>query len=298
MTGVAAGAVYDRGYRAYDGPRRGRAGARRALYLASVRRALGIRRPWRQKVFPWLLLAVTAVPAAVNVGVGYVTRDTPLEGFEFLTYREYVGVSTALLLFVALTAPDIICPDRRYRMLALVFSRPLTGLDYAAAKVGAIASITFVFGLLPQALLFVGQMLVSDESLTYLREHADVLWKAPASVAVLTFFLSIVGVAVASLTTRRVIAAAVFLGGLLVCGAVSAVLVGAEPAVAEPSAAELLDVLTLPLKLRDVIFLGRVSDDTALSGVPGAGWLALAAYLAVVAVAAGVLWARYRRVDA
>ena len=47
-----------------------------ALWRASVRRALGIRRSWRQKLFPWLLLAVVSVPAIVNVGIAYVTRDT------------------------------------------------------------------------------------------------------------------------------------------------------------------------------------------------------------------------------
>ena len=44
------GAVYDRGYRPYDGPRGGRNAARAALYRASIRRALGLRRSWRQKV--------------------------------------------------------------------------------------------------------------------------------------------------------------------------------------------------------------------------------------------------------
>ena len=39
-----------------------------ALYLASIRRALGIRRSWRQKVFPWVLLAIATVPAIINVG--------------------------------------------------------------------------------------------------------------------------------------------------------------------------------------------------------------------------------------
>jgi hypothetical protein len=38
------GAVYDRGYRPYDGERGGRGAARAALFRASVRRALGIRR--------------------------------------------------------------------------------------------------------------------------------------------------------------------------------------------------------------------------------------------------------------
>ena len=122
------GAVYDRGYRPYDGDRAAAGGASRwALWRVSVRRALGLRRSWRQKVFPWSLLAIATIPAIVNVGVGYLTRDSPFEGFEFITYREYVGVSTTLLLFVALTAPDVICPDRRNRVLPLIFARPLDG---------------------------------------------------------------------------------------------------------------------------------------------------------------------------
>mgnify|MGYP006201562501 CR=1 FL=1 len=51
------GAVYDRGYRPYDGPRGGRRAATMALFRTSLRRAIGLRRPWRQKVAPAVLLA-------------------------------------------------------------------------------------------------------------------------------------------------------------------------------------------------------------------------------------------------
>ncbi|MGH9036761.1 MAG: ABC transporter permease, partial [Acidimicrobiia bacterium] len=104
------GAVYDRGYRPYEGPRGGRRAAALALFRASVRRAVGLRRSWRQKFLPFSLLAVVSIPAAVNVGIGFATRTSPLEGFEFFTYRDYVGVSSSLLLFVAVCAPDVICP--------------------------------------------------------------------------------------------------------------------------------------------------------------------------------------------
>ena len=57
------GAVYDRGYRPYDGPRGRRGAATLALYKASMRRALGLRRPWRQKVAPFVLLGVVTIPA-------------------------------------------------------------------------------------------------------------------------------------------------------------------------------------------------------------------------------------------
>ena len=115
VVGGGQGAVYDRGYRPYDGPRGRRGAATFALYKASIRRALGLRRSWRQKVAPFVLLGVVTIPAVVNVGIGYVTRNQQFlrDRIEIITYRQYVGVSSALLLLVALVAPDVICPDRR-----------------------------------------------------------------------------------------------------------------------------------------------------------------------------------------
>src|SRR5919108_3577782 len=211
--GAARGAVYDRGYRPYDGPLGGRRAAVLALYKASIRRAIGLRRTWRQKVLPFGLLAVVCIPAAVNVGIGYATRNSPLEGFSFFTYREYVGVSSALLLFVAVCAPDVVCPERRQRVLPLIFARPLTGTDYALAKFGAIFSLVFAFAFLPQVLLFVGQTLVSEDgSLNYVRDNADVLWKVPVAVAVLAAYYAALSLAISSLTARRVVAGAAIFG--------------------------------------------------------------------------------------
>jgi len=287
---AGSGRVYDRGYRRYDGPRGGRGAAVRALFLGSIRRALGLRRSWKQKVLPWLLLAVAAAPAAVFVGVGYVTRNTPAADFEFITYREYVGVSTALLLFVAVTAPDLICPERRQRVLPLIFSRPLTGRDYVLAKAGAVFAVVFAFGFLPQVLLFVGQMLVSDAALSYLRENAEVLWQAPLSVAVLAAYLALLGTAVASLASRRMVAAAAFLGLILVSSSISAVLLGGSA----QGAGALVNVMGIPLFVRDLVFLGHIGDDTPLGGVDGGGALALACYLGITGACVVILLARYR----
>ena len=79
------GAVYDRGYRGYEGTRGGQGSARAALFRASVRRALGIRRPWRQKVAPFVLLGIVTIPAIVNVGVAYLTRDRVGPPVEIIT---------------------------------------------------------------------------------------------------------------------------------------------------------------------------------------------------------------------
>jgi len=297
MPPALTGAVYDRGYRPYQGPRGGRREATIALWRLSVRRALGLRRPWRQKVFPWSLLAIATVPAIVNVGVGYALKDRPVDfaDFQFITYREYVGVSTALLLFVALTAPDVVCPDRAQRVLPLLFSRPLTGADYVVAKVGAIAAIVFGFSFLPQVVLFVGQMLVSDGALDYFTANAAVLWKVPVAVAILAIYYATVGVALSSLTDRRIVGGVAILGLALITSAVAGILVSA--AGRGGTAFALLNVLALPLEVRDLVFLGHIGRDSDLSGVAGGGVLAVAAYLVVLGAALAILFYRYREVD-
>jgi ABC-2 type transport system permease protein len=293
--GGGHGAVYDRGYRPYEGRRGSRGAARFALYKASIRRALGLRRSWRQKVAPFALLAVVTIPAIVNVGIGYVTRDQGLDRFELITYRDYVGVSSALLLFVAIVAPDVICPDRRQRVLPLMFARPLTGVDYVAAKLGAISTIVFAFSFLPQVLLYVGSMLVSDGALTYFNGHLDVLWKVPLSVVLLAVYYAVVGVAVASLTDRRIVAGAAIIGLFLVTSIASGVLVGEDPA--DGSLAGLLNVLAMPLYLRDLVFLGHIDPESPVGGASGGGWLAVGVYSAVVLTGSAVLLWRYRWVE-
>ena len=289
------GAVYDRGYRPYDGPRGRRGAATLALYKASMRRALGLRRPWRQKVAPFLLLGVVTIPAIVNVGIGYVLRDR-FEPFEIVTYREYVGVSAALLLFVALVAPDVICPDRRQKVLPLMFARPLLGTDYVAAKVGAIASILFAFSYVPQVVLYVGNMLVSDAALDYLAGHLAVLWQVPLAVVVLSIYYAVIGCALASLTDRRIVAGASVIGLFLLTSISSGIIVG-DSTVEGGGYGALINVLAMPLHLRDIIFLGHVEPDGALGGVAGGGLLATACYLVVLLSGAVVLWWRYRWVE-
>jgi ABC-2 type transport system permease protein len=254
-------------------------------------------------VAPACLLAIAVIPAVINVGVAYLTRDTPAQGVEFITYREYVGVSSALLLFVALVAPDIVCPDRRQRVLPLIFARPLTGTDYALAKIGAIFTCVFAFSFLPQVVLYVGQMLVSNGAIDYLRHNTAVLWQVPVAVALLALFYAVLGVAVASLTSRRMVAGATMLGVTLVSSAVAGILVRADGGGPNGTdggghPAALINILALPLRVRDLVFLGHLDPQSPLSGVAGGGVMSVAAYVVVVAACIAVVLARYRSVEA
>ena len=299
LPGAIGGAVYDRGYRPYDGPRGGRSAARWALWRLSVRRTLGIRRSWRQKVLPWTLLGIATIPAIVNVGAQYAIRqeDGPARFVpDFITFRDYLDVSAVLLLFVAVAAPDIMCPDRHDRVLPLIFSRQLTGTDYVVAKVGAIASVVFGFAVIPQIVLFLGQMFVSsDGTLDYYLDHDELIWQVAVAAGIFALYYALISVALASLTDRRIVGAIAFLGVVLVSSAVSSVLV--EAGGGDESAFALLNVINPPRALRDVVFLGEIHWSEQLSGVAGAGVMAGLIYVALTSAAAATLLWRYREVQ-
>ena len=65
-------------------------------------------------------------------------------------------------------------------------------------------------------MLFVGNMLVSDGALDYFTSNADVLWQVPLAVLVLAVYYAVIGVAVSSLTTRRIVAGVAIIGLVLV----------------------------------------------------------------------------------
>ena len=135
-----SGAVYDRGYRPYQAPRGGRREATIALWRLSVRRALGLRRSWRQKVFPWSLLAIATVPAIVNVGIGYAIKGQP-DGDPRLRLHHLPRVRGRLDRAVAVRGPDR--PRRGMSRPGAgaccrwLFSAPThRAVDYVVAKVG------------------------------------------------------------------------------------------------------------------------------------------------------------------
>ena len=104
------GEVFDLGYRHYDGPRLGRMGAFRALWLNGVRNALGLGRGYRAKILPGLLFFSVMIPALV-----LTLMATTLGSTEGLPGHSdyYMIVSIILLIFSAIIAPELLCPDRR-----------------------------------------------------------------------------------------------------------------------------------------------------------------------------------------
>ena len=189
------------------------------------------------------------------------------------------------------------CPDRRQHVLPLMFARPMTGVDYVLAKVGAIAAILFAFSFIPQVVLFVGNMLVSDSALDYLTDNLDILWKVPVAVSLLALYYAVIGVAISSFTDRRIVAGASIIGLFLVTSIASGIIVGDDFDRGADRPPPCSTCSRCRCTCANVVFLGQIDDDSPLNGVANGGLLAAVTYVAIVLVGLAVLLRRYRWVE-
>ncbi|MGI9667625.1 MAG: hypothetical protein ACR2N2_11135 [Acidimicrobiia bacterium] len=213
-----AGAVYDLGYEPHDGERLGRSGARRTLFFDGVRRVLGLRRKARRKILPWTLIVIAVVPAVVFVGIQFFI---PIDASELASatanHSDFFGLGgTIVLLFTALAAPELLIPDRRDGVLSMLSSRPLTSNDYVATRFASLLAIVFSFLLIPQLFLYVGQAATGDEGLLRgLVESAGVIPKIIAVALIYAIAYVPLGFVVASLSNRKAIGAAIYIGVII-----------------------------------------------------------------------------------
>ncbi|NJP99186.1 ABC transporter permease [Streptomyces zingiberis] len=191
-----AARIHDIGYRRYDGPRLGRAYARRSLYTQSLRGAYGLGRSARSKVLPMLLFAVMCLPAGIIVAVAVSAnmKNLPVE------YTEYAVLLQAVIgLYLAAQAPQAVSRDLRFRTVPLYFSRPLERGDYVLAKYAAMASALFVLTAAPLVILYLGALLAE----LGFAEQTKGFGQGLLSVAVLSVLFAGIGLVVAALTPRR-----------------------------------------------------------------------------------------------
>ena len=220
--GVPAGAIYDRGYRHYDGVREGRSRLVKALVIAGIRRTLGLKRSWKAKVVPWGLLVIAFGPVVAFVGIRVVAGEAVSQ---LIGYGQYLRiVSVVLLLFSATAGPELLCPDRQSNVLALYFTRPLTRLDYLLAKAAALLLVMGLIAVLPLVVLFLGNVLTANGAMKYVGDHLDDVPRILLAGCALTLFYSAISLAIASLSERRSIAVAFQLGVFLASGIVATVI--------------------------------------------------------------------------
>jgi ABC-2 type transport system permease protein len=281
--------LYDRGYRGYDGPRAGRASAIWALFVYSLRRAVGIGRRWTAKILPAILYLIAFAPVFLVIGLRAVLGPALGEG---PGYEETFGILLlVVLIFAATAAPELLCDDRRLGVLALYFARPISRGDYLLAKLGALAALLLSVTALPMLIQYAGNVLLASDALGYARDHAGDPLRLLALSGLIALYYAAIALAIAAVIDRKGIAAAVFAGVVLIGGGVIA-------AIHEILTASWRDYLTLlsPIGVGDNLtaWILRATTETP-SPYPRA-WF-LVSVLAAVLLCAVLLYRRYLRED-
>ncbi|WP_406138208.1 ABC transporter permease [Streptomyces sp. NBC_01089] len=284
--------IHNIGYRNYDGPRLGRAYARRSLFTQSLRGAYGLGRSAKSKVLPMILFAVMCVPAAIVVAVAVATdaKDLPLD------YTRYAILTQAIIgLYLAAQAPQAVSRDLRFKSIPLYFSRPIERVDYVIAKYAAMASALFVLTGAPLVILYIGSLLAKLD----FADQTEGFGQGLVSVALLSVLFSGIALVVAALTPRRGFGVAAVIAVLTITyGAVSTV----QAIAFSQGAGGAVTWLGLfsPITLIDGVqtaFLGATSASPGGNGPgAGAGAVYVLVVLALIAGSYAVLMRRYRKV--
>ncbi|MGY0492900.1 ABC transporter permease [Streptomyces sp. WG-D5] len=284
--------IHNIGYRHYDGPRLGRAYARRSLFSQSLRGAYGLGRSAKSKVLPMLLFIVMCVPALIMVAVAVATKanDLPVD------YTRYAVLLQAVIgLYVASAAPNAVSLDLRFKTIPLYFSRPIERVDYVAAKFAALTSALFVLTAAPLLVLYIGSLLAKLDFAEQTKGFAQGL----VSVALLSLLFAGIGLVVSAVTPRRGFGIAAVIAVLTISyGAVSTVQAIAD-AQDNGGAVTWLGLFS-PITLIDGVgtaFLGAGSSFPGAHGPSAAqGLVYLLVVLALIAGSYGLLMRRYRKV--
>lgn len=284
--------IHNIGYRDYEGPRLGRAYARRSLFSQSLRGAYGLGRSAKSKVLPMILFAVMCLPAAIMVAVAVAakSKDLPVD------YTRYAIVMQAVIsLFLAAQAPQTVSRDLRFKTVPLYFSRPIERGDYVLAKFAAMTSALFVLTAAPLLVLYIGALLAKLDFLDQTEGFAQGL----VSVALLSLLFSGIALVISAITPRRGFGIAAVIAVLTITyGAVSTV----QAIAYEQGSTDAIAWLGLfsPITLIDGVqtaFLGATSAFPGGDGPSsGVGVVYVLVVLGLIAGCYGALMRRYRKV--
>lgn len=292
------GSIYDIGYRGYDGPRLGRLHAFSTLYRQSLRAVFGLGRPARAKILPGFCLAIPALLGVIVVGIMAFTSQLGVDEVPGLPGHPDMGGGVGALstLLVAAQAPELLGRDVRYRVLSVYFSRALLRVDYAFAKLAALATGVAILMLLPQVILTVGTILLTSDVVGAIGREAQVWPVILASTAVDALATAALALIVAAFVARRAYATAAIFALFIVPGIIAGIIVVID--LADVTHYLVLLDIGQALTASDAWFFGaRVANDIWLrADLPL--WMGLAAAVVMGVGGSAIVIQRYRTIEA
>ena len=311
----ARGEIFDIGYQHYDGPRNGRLHAVWSLWVNGFRTTLGLGRGARAKILPILMFLCVTAPAA---GIVLLAAILGPEEALIPSHEDYYElISLFMLLFSAVIAPELLIPDRRSGVISLYLVRPLTAIDYVAARWSAFLALSLVLAYSGQVFLLIGFLLTAGDPVDYLRDNWLDIPKFLAAGALVALFVTTIPLAVSAFTTRRAYASAFVIGVFIISLPLAASLTsvtscegdfamtvdasGGQSVQCERATGDLakwfslVDVGRAPIHMSGIIFGSESEDDIAEIRKDLHASIPIAWYALLVLGPAAVLLLRYRR---
>jgi ABC-2 type transport system permease protein len=286
--------IFETGYRPYRGVRLGVSHSVWALVRHTAERIMGLKRPARYKVLPFVSVAIAYLPAIAFIGIVALVPSgvTRLSQFIPGPGRYYGFITAAITLFAALAAPEALCPDKRSRFLGLYLSSPLNRTTYLLAKAGAVVGVLLLVTLGPPLLLLIGLALQNDGPRSFGAFMGTFGQIVGAGVS-LSLMFGAISLAIPSLTDRRAFASAGSLLLIIGSGAITGVLVFGLGGPKDLLALG-LDRLPFELALRIFTLRGVPTNNGAqpFTNTPLSTGVVVAASVVVTIVAAAVTWWR------
>ena len=289
----AAGTIYDLGYQQYRGERLGRANAIRSLFIFSFRTAFGLGRGSRSKVIPVIVIAIVSLAA-----LGMIFMAASMGQTSIINYAAHLSYTAFFLaLFAAAQAPELIVTDRQHGVLSLYLSRPMSGTDYAIAKMCALVAALLVITLGPQLLLFGGKVFLSATPSAAFKDEYRKLAPIVGGMFMTSCFMASIGLGIGSLASRRAYATAAVIALFLIMPAASSIIRTAATGDVKRYA-----ILANPMMLINgfAVWLFNVEakrrSAIGRADLPGTAYLY--AILVVCVVGMTIVWTRYRKSEA
>ena len=306
-----SGELYDLGYQHYQGPREGRMRARKAVFVDGIRTILGLGHGALAKVLPILLFGAAMAPAVIMAVIASLTRGLlNLPGHD----DYYQVISVVLIIFSAIMAPELLCPDRRNGVISLYLVRPLTTGDYVAGRWLAFFTVTLLLVYSGQMVLLAGLILSAADPVDYLRANWLDIPRILGAGLLLAAFITTLPLAVAAFTNRRAYAAAFVIGLFIISTAVADILTSCDnhngrssaagSAECEPLTGDLakwfglVEMGKVPTNVNNMIF-GKEDEGGQAQLISELHWTVPIGWYVVLTGGLGfVLWSRYKRLSA
>jgi ABC-2 type transport system permease protein len=290
------GELFDLGYQHYDGPREGRARARKAVFFDGFRTTLGLGRGAGAKVLPMLLFGSAMAPAVILALIASLSEGQ----LDLPGHPEYYQIVTVvLLIFAAIIAPELLCPDRRNGVISLYLVRPPNITDYVAARWLAFFAITLLLVYSGQMMLLAVLILSASDPVDYIKDN----WLDIPLILAAGFLL-------AAFTDRRALAAAFVIGIFVISTAASGILTGCDEGGGHRDGAEcepitgdagkwlsMVNISRAPTYVNNMIFDADSGDPRDRLNAELPPVVPIAWYILLTGGLGAALWLRYRRLS-